>query len=102
VTSSDAGRAHDRAVPRLARGVRLRRDRVSGKLFLLRPETGFELSDSAAEVMKLCDAKLTVAEIVDQLAAGHREVTRDRIATDVARLLAELAARGLVSWGEPA
>ncbi len=82
--------------PRLARGARLRRDRISGKLFLLRPETGFELLGSASEVVKLCTAKLTVAEIVDRLAETYREVTRERIAEDVTRLLAALARRGLV------
>jgi pyrroloquinoline quinone biosynthesis protein D len=101
VTASDAGRVHEKSVPRLARGVRLRRDRVSGKIFLLRPETGFELQGAGSEIMRLCEGNLTVAEIVDQLAAGHREVTRDRIETDVARLLTELAGRGLVLLGDP-
>lgn len=86
--------------PRLARGARLRRDRISGKLFLLRPETGFELLGSASEVVKLCAAKLTVAEIVDQLAESYRDVARDRIAEDVTRLLANLARRGLIVVGD--
>ena len=85
--------------PRLARGARLRRDRISGKLFLLRPETGFELLGSASEVVKLCTAELTVAEIVDRLAETHRDATRDRITEDVMRLLADLARRGLVLVG---
>jgi pyrroloquinoline quinone biosynthesis protein D len=86
--------------PRLARGARLRRDRLSGKLFLLRPETGFELLGSASEVVKLCTAKLTVAEIVDRLAESYRDVARDRIAEDVTRLLASLAHRGLIVVGD--
>ena len=89
-----------RSSPRLARGVRLRRDRISGKLFLLRPETGFELRGSAPEVVKLCTAKLTVTEIVDQLASAHGEVTRAALAEDVVRLLSELAARGLILFGD--
>ncbi len=86
--------------PRLARGVRLRRDRISGKLFLLRPEQGFELQGSASEVVKLCTARLTVAEMVDRLAETYRDVARARILEDVARLLAQLSGRGLIVVGD--
>ena len=85
--------------PRLAPGVRLRRDRITGKLFLLRPEQGFELQGSASEVVKLCTAKLSIAQIVDRLAETYRDVTRARIVEDVARLLAELSGRGLIVVG---
>jgi pyrroloquinoline quinone biosynthesis protein D len=95
VTEIDVG-----SRPRLARGVRLRLDRISGKLLLLRPEQGFELQGSASEVVKLCAAKLTIAEIVDRLAETYRDVARDHIAEDVARLLAELARRGLIVVGD--
>lgn len=86
--------------PRLARGVRLRLDRISGKLLLLRPEQGFELQGSASEVVKLFASKLTVAEIVDRLAEMYRDVARALIAEDVARLLAQLSRRGLIVVGE--
>lgn len=86
-------------VPRLARGVRLRRDRISGKLFLLRPETGFELTGSAGEVMKLCQGQLTVAEIVDRLAESHRDAARHLILEDIAVLLSELAQQGVLEMG---
>jgi len=99
VTRIDDGGIHVRAIPRLARGVRLRRDRISGRLFLLRPETGFELLGSATAVVKLCEAKLTVGEIVDRLAETHRDVTRDVIAEDVDRLLTDLVRRGLIEVG---
>lgn len=82
--------------PRLARGVRLRWDRITGKTLLLRPEQGFELHGSAAEILKLCTADRTVAQIVDHLADSHDEAARDQIAEDVPRLLADLAGRGLV------
>jgi len=88
------------ARPRLARGTRLRLDRISGKLLLLRPESGFELLGSASEVVKLCKAQLTVGEIVDRLAETYRDVAREVIAEDVARLLTELARRGLIVVGD--
>jgi len=84
------------ARPRLGRGVRLRLDRLSVKHLLLRPEQGFELQGSALEIVRLCTAALTVDGIVDALAAAHPGTPRAEIAADVARLLAELAARGLI------
>lgn len=87
----------DDARPRLARGVRLRLDRITGKTLLLRPEQGFELQGSALEVVKLCTATLTVAEIVDVLARSHPDVARQQLADDVSRLLGDLMGRGLIT-----
>jgi pyrroloquinoline quinone biosynthesis protein D len=89
------------ARPRLARGVRLRLDRISGKHLLLRPEQGFELQGSALEIVRLCTAALTVDGIVDNLAAAHEGVPRAQIAGDVLSLLQDLAARGLVEADAP-
>ncbi len=82
--------------PRLARGVRLRLDRITGRTLLLRPEQGFELRGSAGEVARLCTAELTLAQIVDRLAETHPDATREQIAADVGRLLSQLADRGLI------
>lgn len=84
------------SIPRLARGVRLRRDRISGKLFLLRPEAGFELHGSAGEIVKLCQADRTVAEIADLLAEAHGDTPRGLLVEDTVHLLEDLARRGLV------
>jgi pyrroloquinoline quinone biosynthesis protein D len=84
------------ARPRLARGVRLRLDHVTGKYLLLRPEQGFELQGSALEIVRLCDAVRTVDGIIDSLTAAHAGTSRAEIAADVVRLLEDLAARGLV------
>ena len=62
-----------------------------------RPEQGFELQGSALEVVKLCTATRTVAEIVDHLVGSHRQVERAQIAEDVSRLLGELMGRGLIT-----
>jgi hypothetical protein len=99
-------------------------DRITGKTLLLRPEQGFELRGSADAIVKLCTAKLTVAEIIDQLfarvgsstsentgdpttdttadqgAEPRRAIGRAHIAEDVTRLLADLARRGLIVVGD--
>ena len=80
---------------RLAAKVRLQRDRVSGKDFLLYPERGLELSDSAARIVALCDEDRTVAAIVDELTAASGE-PRERIETEVISFLRALDDRGLL------
>lgn len=86
----------DHARPRLARGVRLRQDRLTGAHLLLRPEQGFELRGSALEIVNLCVGDLTVAAIVARLAETHDSTPRDQIAADVHRLLGQLARRGVI------
>lgn len=89
------------ARPRLARGVRLRQDRLTGAHLLLRPEQGFELRGSALEIVKLCVGNLTVDGIVARLAETHDGTPRDQIAADVHRLLGELARRGVIELEQP-
>jgi coenzyme PQQ biosynthesis protein PqqD len=83
--------------PVLAAKARLRPDRLSGRMVLLYPERGLVLSDSAAAILELCDARHTVAEIVDLL-ARRTEGDRATIAADVGALLETLIGRGLVQW----
>ena len=85
------------ARPRLAPGVRLRQDRLTGRYLLLRPEKGFELRGAALEIVRLCDGAATVAGIVERLAGEHADVPRARLTEDVMRLLDELRARGLIA-----
>ena len=80
---------------RLAAKVRLQHDRVSGKPFLLYPERGLELSDSAAQIVALCGEDRTVAAIVDELTASSGE-PRERIETEVISFLRALDDRGLL------
>jgi pyrroloquinoline quinone biosynthesis protein D len=95
-TTSDAD-----SRPRLARGVRVRLDHVTGAHLLLRPEQGFELRGSALEIVKLCAGDLTVDGIVDRLVEAHNDTPRDQIAADVHRLLVDLAGRGLIEMRQP-
>ena len=80
---------------RLAAKVRLQLDRVSGKPFLLYPERGLELSDSAARIVALCGEDRTVAAIVDELTAASGE-PRERIEIEVISFLRALDDRGLL------
>jgi pyrroloquinoline quinone biosynthesis protein D len=81
---------------RLARGVRMRLDRLTGKTLLLRPEQGFELQGTALEIVQLCMAELTVGDIVDRLSVTYQTASREQIAGDVHRLLADLNRRGVI------
>ena len=80
---------------RLAAKARLQQDRRSGKPFLLYPERGLELSDSAARIVAACAGDRTVASIVDELAAASGE-PRGRIETEVIDFLRALDDRGLL------
>jgi coenzyme PQQ biosynthesis protein PqqD len=81
---------------RLAPRARLQRDRLSGKPFLLYPERGLELSDSAARIVALCDGARTVAAIADELAAAASGAPRERIESEVIDFLRALDDRGLL------
>jgi coenzyme PQQ biosynthesis protein PqqD len=59
------------------------------------PERVLKLNGVAVEILKRCDGKATLGEIVDQLATAFT-ADRTRIDTDVRALLAELAAKRMV------
>jgi len=80
---------------RLAPKARLQRDRLTGKQFLLYPERGLELSESAARIVALCGEERTITAIVDELAAASGE-PRERIETEVISFLEALDDRGLL------
>ena len=80
---------------RLAPKARLQRDRLTGKQFLLYPERGLELSESAARIVALCGDERTVEAIVDELTAASGE-PRERIETEVLSFLGALDDRGLL------
>lgn len=83
------------ARPRLAKGVRLREDRVRGGHNLLAPEHVLRVNASSAAILALCDGARGVDEIAEILASTYQG-ERERIAQDVRALLADLVARRLV------
>jgi pyrroloquinoline quinone biosynthesis protein D len=83
------------ARPRLPRHVRMRHDAARGAWVILAPERVLFPDEIAVEILKLCDGRATVSEIVESLAAradAPAEIVRD----DVVALLSELAEKGVV------
>ncbi|MBY0331088.1 MAG: pyrroloquinoline quinone biosynthesis peptide chaperone PqqD [Acetobacteraceae bacterium] len=85
------------AVPRLARGMRLRQDAArDGRWVVLGPERMFVPDEIALEVLRLVDGARTVGVIVDELAARFA-APRAEILADVTAMLEDLAGRGVVA-----
>jgi len=85
----------EEARPRLPRGVRLVHNEAQGGFVLLAPERVFKADAIAAEILKRCTGEATVAAIVDDLAKTFA-APRDRILTDVTKLLGSLADKRLL------
>ena len=78
--------------PRLPHGVKLRHDDVRARWTLLAPERIFEIDDTAAAVLRLCDGERDLAEIVAELARRY-DAPPAVIETDVADMLGDLEAK---------
>jgi pyrroloquinoline quinone biosynthesis protein D len=85
----------EEARPRLPRGVRLVHNEAQGGFVLLAPERVFKADAIAAEILKRCTGEATVASIVDDLAKTF-SAPRERILTDVTKLLGSLADKRLL------
>jgi pyrroloquinoline quinone biosynthesis protein D len=95
---SDVDKTHnvtEEAQPRLPRGVRLVHNEAQGGFVLLAPERVFKADAIAAEILKRCTGEATVAAIVDDLAKTFA-APRERILTDVTKLLGSLADKRLL------
>ena len=75
--------------PHLPRGVRLRRDDARGRWTLLAPERIFEIDDTAAAILGLCDGERDLNAIVAELAARYK-APPTVIEKDVVAMLADL------------
>lgn len=80
--------------PRLAAGVRLRVDPADGRERLLFPEAALELNETAAAIVRLCDGRRSLAEIVCDLAGQFGAV--EAIAHETAEFLSAMRERRLV------
>ena len=85
------------AVPRLPRGVRLREDAARGRWVLLAPERMLVPDETALAVLRLVDGARDLDAILDALAAEYA-APREEIAADVRELLAELQAKGVITF----
>lgn len=81
--------------PHLPRGMHLKHDATRGEWLLMAPERVLKLNPVAVEILKRCDGKATLEEIIGQLAAAFA-AERELIETDVRALLAELVAKRMV------
>lgn len=81
--------------PRVARRARLRFDKTRESHVLLMPERVVMLSDTAAEILGLCDGERTVGDIVAEL---ERRYPQADLTDDVTEFLEEALQR---QWLEP-
>ena len=94
VASRGPGAIDPGSRPRLAAGVRLHEDPRRGWV-LLCPERVIETQGPTSEILRRCDGRRTLSQIVDEL-AGAFAAERAVIAADVATLLQELVTKKLV------
>jgi pyrroloquinoline quinone biosynthesis protein D len=83
------------AVPRLVDGAVLRRDRVRDEDQLLMPERIVRLNPTGAAILRCCDGRRNVSEVVAELEA---QFGTTGIAPDVDRFLADFNDKGWVTW----
>ncbi|GLK75345.1 coenzyme PQQ synthesis protein D [Methylopila jiangsuensis] len=85
-------------VPKLPRGVRLRRDEVRNEWLLLAPERVLKPNPIAVAVLERCDGVRSVAQIVDDLATAYA-APAEQIEADVKVMLADLADKRVLDLG---
>ncbi len=81
------------SAPRLARHVRLKHDAVRQQWILLAPEKILTPSETAVEVLQLCDGVRTVEAIAGELARAYA-APANAILADILPLLQDLADQG--------
>ena len=84
------------ATPRFRRGVRFRFDEARQTWILLAPEKLFTPEGTAVEILKRVDGTRTLGDIIDDLARVF-EAPRELISADVAAMLEDLSAKGVVT-----
>lgn len=86
----------EESVPRLPPGVKLRFDRPREQWMVQAPERVFVPDPVALEVIKRCDGKASLAEIVEDLAKTFA-APREEILRDVTEMLQELADKAVIT-----
>jgi coenzyme PQQ biosynthesis protein PqqD len=81
----------------LASKARLRWDRRDGAHYLLYPERGLRLNETATAIVQLCDGTRTEEEIAHELAARFADRDPDAIRSEVGAFLGELRRRALLA-----
>ncbi len=83
--------------PRLAAQVRLRIDPITGDPVLLFPEGLLVLNDTSHEIVRRCDGRTSIAEIIQALTAEF-EATEEILLGDVLENLDQLRQRSLLHF----
>ena len=81
---------------RLADKARLKKDPRTGRMMLLYPERGLELSQTAAAIAELCTGARTVREIVDAMRERFADADHGRVEGEVLAFMRSLIDRGLL------
>ncbi|SDC45214.1 pyrroloquinoline quinone biosynthesis peptide chaperone PqqD [Belnapia rosea] len=84
------------SIPRLARGMKLREDKARAQWVVLGPERMFVPDEIALEILRLLDGSRSLGAIADTLATRYA-APHDEILADIAALLDDLAAKGVVT-----
>jgi PqqA peptide cyclase len=87
----------DTCRPRLAQGVRMHVDRLTGRSILLFPEAVIEIKGSGAAIIPLCDGGRTFGEIIEFLTRQF-QAPLELLRGDVTRYLRLLRQRRLVEF----
>ncbi len=82
--------------PRLTPKARLKWDGRENRYLLLYPERGLALSDTASDILRLCDGSHGVDAIVEDLSRTRPNTPADTIRGDVIAFLGEMRKRGIV------
>lgn len=79
--------------PALTKRARMRFDKTRDSHVLLLPERVVMLSESAAEILELCNGERTAAEIAAELKSRYEEAPLAELEADVNEFLREAVAR---------
>jgi pyrroloquinoline quinone biosynthesis protein D len=77
------------SLPKLAPHVRLRFDAARNQSVLLSPESVAVLNGTSAAILRLCDGRRSVAEVVAELQTGYDGVVEDEVRAFLARMAAK-------------
>ena len=83
--------------PRLARGVRMREDKVRGRTVLLAPERTVALDDTGIAILNELDGNKTLRQVIDTLAETYN-APADVIGHDVTAFLNDLGDRRFLEF----
>jgi coenzyme PQQ biosynthesis protein PqqD len=87
--------------PKLAKKARLKWDEHEKAHFLLYPERGIRLNETASAIVQLCDGTRSVDDIVDELARRFAPEPKERIEEAVLSFLDEMRKRAVVTFFPP-